>query len=262
MDFSNTLFRASGIGHLMAEPKSAADKKAGNLSEGAKTHLIDVYVQNKYGRKTDISNKYIEKGLQVEEDAITLFSRVKKRFFKKNELHMHNQYLKGTPDLFEGLEISIAEEIIDIKSSWDIYTFFRVHTKDINSLYWYQLQAYMALTGAKKATLAYCLVNTPELMLMDEKRRLFYKMNAGTEENADYIKAAEELEKSMIYDDIPLNERVIEFNIERDDAEIENMYAKITKARKYLNELDRKLSPSVLLAEFDSSVKATIISND
>lgn len=261
MDFTNLLFRASGNGNLMVEPQSAADKKAGNLSETAKNYLIDVYVQNKYGRQTDISNRYIQKGLQVEEDAITLYSRVKKRFFKKNEKHLSNRFIKGTPDLFTGLEIKAAEEIIDIKSSWDIYTFFRVHTKKISNIYYWQLQSYMALTGAKKATLAYCLVNTPEAMIDDEKRKLFYKMNVPSEDKS-YIEACDELDKAMTYDDIPLSERVITFPVERNDADIELLYSKVEKARAYLQNLDYQLGGNpVLLAEYKPDLKLTLVTD-
>lgn len=260
MNFDITLFRASGIGNLMTEPKLKADKEAGNLSEGAKTNLIDIYVSNKYGRNTDIQNRYISKGLMVEEEGITLYSRVKKNIFFKNEEHLSNQFLKGTPDLFTGKDIHHAESIIDIKCSWDIFTFFRVFTKDINSIYYYQLQAYMALTGAKSAKLAYCLIDTPDTLIQDEKRKLMYKMNCVTNESEEYLKACEELEKSMLYPDIPMKEKLIEFEVLRDDKVIENMYAKIIKARQFLNELEESISPLVgLLAIKDKEVAATII---
>lgn len=238
MNFSNTLFRCSSIGHLMTEPKSKSDKDAGNLSEGAKTHLIDIYVSNKYGRQSDVQNKYITKGLLVEEESITLYSRYKKQYFKKNERHLSNDFIKGTPDLFTGLEISEADTIIDVKSSWDIFTFFRVKTKSINSLYWWQLQGYMALTGARSATLAYCLVNIPDVLIADEKRKLMWKMGCATDESPEFKEACEELDKLLRYDDIPLNEKVIEFNVERDDDAIESLYSKIEKARNYLNSID------------------------
>lgn len=247
VDFSNILFRCSGLGHIMSEPISKADKDAGNLSEGTKTHLIDIYVHQKYERQTDISNKYIAKGLACEEDGITLYSRVKKTFFKKNEEHLGNDYIKGTPDLFTGKSIHRAESIIDIKVSWDIYTFFRTQTKKVNSLYYWQLQGYMWLTGATKATLAYTLVNTPEIFLNDEKRRLFYKLSCVTEESPEYIEACIELEKSMCYDDIPLNERLIVFEVERNDADINRIEAKVLKCRAYLQELQRHLSPELEL---------------
>lgn len=122
MDFSKQLFNCSSSGYLMTDPTSKAAKEAGELSEGTKTHLIDIFIRSKYNRKTDIFNKYVEKGLAVEEDAITLYARVKKAFFKKNEVKVSNDFIKGYPDLFTGLEIKDAESIIDIKASWDIYT--------------------------------------------------------------------------------------------------------------------------------------------
>jgi hypothetical protein len=259
MDFSNILFRCSASGHLMTDPQSKEAKARGDISEGCKTHLIDVYVANKYGRHTDISNKYTEKGLKVEEDSITLYSRVKKTFFRKNDLRLSNDFIKGTPDLFTGIEISSADTIIDIKSSWDIYTFFRVHTQPMNKLYYWQLQSYMALTGARSAKLVYCLVNTPDTFLLDEKRKLFYRMNAGTEENKEYQEACEKLEASMYFDDIPMHERVIEFEVERNDEDIERMYRKIEKCRTYLNALEKQLNPPVAIAEHDHEVNATIV---
>jgi hypothetical protein len=232
----------------MTEPRAKKDKDAGNLSEGAKTHLIDIFVSAKYGRQTDIQNKYINKGLMVEEDSITLYSRIKKTFFKKNEKRLRNDYLMGMPDMFTGLEIEAADTIIDVKSSWDIFTFFRTHTKEINSLYYWQLQAYMALTGALKAKLAYCLIDTPAMLINDEKRRLMYKMGCATEESDEFHKACKELEKAMIYDDIPFKERMIEFDVPRDNEAIETMYSRIIKAREYLNALENELRPQLLTA--------------
>jgi len=233
----NVLFRCSSLGHLMTEPISKADKEAGNLSESAKTNLIDIYVRETYGRQTDISSKFIEKGLMVEEDSITLYSRVKKNFFKKNEEHLSNEFLRGTPDLFTGKSIDTADCIIDIKSSWDIFTFFRAKHKKINPLYYWQLQGYMALTGAKKATLAYCLVNTPDAFIQDEKRKVFYKMNIATEDNEVYQEACKHLDLAMTYEDIPMEDRIAEFHIERDEAGIERLYQKVEKAREYLNQM-------------------------
>jgi hypothetical protein len=239
----------------MTEPRS----KTETLSETTKTHLIDVYVAAKYGRQTDIQNRYIEKGNMVEEDSITLYSRVKKTFFKKNDHSLSNEFIKGTPDLFTGLEISGAETIIDIKSSWDIYTFFRVHTQPLNKMYYWQLQGYMALTGARKAKLVYCLVNTPEPLIMDEERKLMYRMGAATTENPEFIKACEEIRKSMTYDDIPMTERVIEIDIERSEEDIQRLYSRVVECRKFLNELEAKLHTSVVVAEHDKEVNATIV---
>lgn len=206
------------------------------LSETCKTHLVDLFVSKKYNRQTDIENRYIKKGLQVEEDSITLLSRVTKTFYKKNEERLNNEYITGLPDLFRGDSIHTADHITDIKSSWDIFTFFRTQAKGLNKMYYWQLQGYMALTGAKNATLAYCLVNTPDVMIEDEKRRMLWKMGVLTDQNPDYINACEELEASMRYDDIPMSERLYMIDIERNDADIEKMYQRVKDCRNWMNE--------------------------
>src|SRR5688572_14682194 len=184
--FDNTLIRCSCLGKIMTEARSKSEV----LSETTKTYLRQLFREIKYDRKKEITTKYMEKGLMVEEDAITLYSLVKKRFFKKNEERVKNDYLCGTPDLFIGESIEQAKEIIDIKSSWDLFT-FPFPSDKINKDYFYQLQGYMFLTGAEKATLVYCLIDTPLTLINDEKRKLLYKMGVVTDENPDYMAACE-----------------------------------------------------------------------
>lgn len=258
MDFTKTLFRCSSLGHLMTDPRNAGDKKAGNLSETAKTHLIDVFVSNKYGRNTDIQNKYIQKGLLVEEDSITLYSRVTKTFHKKNELPLSNDFIKGTPDLYVGNSIDKADHIIDIKSSFDIFTFFRNHNNDLNNLYYWQVQGYMDLTGAKSAAVVYCLVDTPEVIINDEKRKLMWKMGCATSENEDFLQACTELDRLLTYKDIPIHERMIEFKVDRNQEDIDRMHSRVEKAREYLDVLQKRVDPSVALVSYDESVKTII----
>lgn len=228
---NNILFRASSNGHLMVEPKTKSEL----IAQGVKTHLVDVFVSYKYGRKTEINTKYINKGLQVEEDSITLYSRAKKTFLKKNEVTLSNEFICGTPDLYLGKSIEEAEEIIDIKSSWDIFTFFRAKNNPLNKMYYWQLQSYMALTGAKKSKLVYCLIDTPHAMIEDEKYKLRYKMGVIDPNNEDYINACNELERSMIYDDIPLTEKYFEIEVLRCDEDIERLYSRITTCREWMN---------------------------
>lgn len=228
--FEDLKIRCSGIKHVMTEPKTKKAKEAGELSVSVKTHLSDLFVSHVYGRNTNIENKYTIKGHMVEEDSLTLYTRYKKQgILYKNEEHFNNDYIQGTPDIIKG------DTIIDIKSSWDIFTFFR--NKDaasINSMYYWQLQGYMALTGANKAVIAYCLVDTPPTLREDEKRRLFFKMNAATTEDKDYQLACEELDSKMVYDDIPLTEKVIEVSIDRNDSDIDRIYKRVVECREYM----------------------------
>ena len=227
------LFRCSSLGHIMTESRSKSEP----LSETTKTHLADKYVSAKYGRETDITNKYVRKGLMVEEDSITLYSRYKKEFYKKNEFTLSNRYISGTPDLFTGAMIHDAELIVDVKSSWDIFTFFRNSQAKLNKAYYWQLQGYMALTGAQMAKLVYCLVDTPKPLLYDELSRLKWKMgviNPETDEN--YNAACKELERLAKYDDMPIAERIIEIDVPRNDDDIERMYQRVEQCRAYMNE--------------------------
>lgn len=223
-------FRCSSLGYIMTDPRS----KSETLSETCKGHLADVMVLAKYGRQTDIKSKYITKGLMVEEDSITLYSRITKTFFKKNEEWLQNDFITGTPDIYVGETIQTAERIIDIKSSWDIFTFFRNHEAKLNQNYYWQLQGYMWLTGAKYATLAYCLVNTPDTLIYDEERKLMYQMGAVTHETPEYIKACEELRKNLVFDDIPLDERLITIEIERDDTAIAKIQQRVNDCRVHM----------------------------
>ena len=225
----NLLIRCSSLGNIMTEPRN----KSETLSETCKKHLTQLYVEHHYKRTYDIENKYVIKGLLVEEDSLTLYSRLHGVAFIKNEQRFSNSFICGTPDITPDQRDGI---VTDIKSSWNIFTFFQTRAEKLNQSYYWQLQGYCALTGAKGATLAYCLINTPAVLINDEKRRLQWKMNVIDDSNAEFQQAEAELEFTMTYDDIPLAERVNEISIERNDADIERIYERVKLCRKYLNE--------------------------
>lgn len=236
MNFDNYLFRASSIGLIMTNERSGK-----SMGETAKGKLLEIWIKEKYGRDKELINKYIQKGLAVEEDSITLYSRNKKKFYKKNEDTLKNEFICGTPDLYEGESIDKAEIIIDIKSSWDIFTFFSVIHKPMNTHYIYQLQSYMALTGAKEARLVYCLVSTPEPLILDEMNKLKWKMGVADPSTDEvYKKACDYLETSLRFEDIPIEDRFIDFIIKRDDNVIDSIYERVKLCRQFLNELTGK----------------------
>lgn len=225
--FDNYKFRASAIGKIMTEGRSKGDL----LGETCKAYLLECYISEVYGRKKDFKNKYIEKGLAVEEDSLTLYSRCTKKVYFKNQEHLKNDFVCGTPDI-------IDDDIIDIKSSWDIFTYFSVFHRPLNKDYIYQLQTYMALTGKKNSKLVYCLVNTPESLISDAKWKLAREM--GVLDNAahpEYIKACAQIDKEMVFDDIPMKDRYIEFGIPYDQNVMQTVYDRIVICRDFLNKL-------------------------
>ena len=224
----------------MVQPQAKAAKDAGELSETGKAYLIKLYIEHKYGRVKDIYSKYLDKGKSAEEDSIALLSEFDGKDYQKNEEKIFNEHICGTPDLFLGESIHNADEIIDIKTSWGLESFFDNLSKPVNPYYVAQLQCYMALSGAHTAWIAYCLVSTPFGLVEAEKKSLLWKMNVISEDSPEYRKAAAELENNMVFDDIPVADRILKFKVTRDEEMIENIYKKVSKARDFLADFEYK----------------------
>jgi len=217
---------------LVAELEPIRDKV--ELSETCKTYLTEVYIGLKYGRTKEITSKYFEKGIICEEDSITLLSRVTKTMYLKNEENLKNDFISGTPDIFKGETIATSEYVPDIKTSWDIFTFFDHKIKGLSKDNYWQIQGYLWLTGAKNGSINHCLVNTPDGLIENEKKSFLYK-NPGL--SPDQLDAAfAEIDRNSKYDDIPIQERVHIFEIERNESDIDRLKIRIGECRKYLVE--------------------------
>jgi hypothetical protein len=237
MDFSQTLIRASSVGHLMTEPVAKADKEAGLLSKSAQKYLIEVYIAEKYGRKRDVQTKQMRKGNEVEEEAIQMLGNYLQKDLNKNTVRLDNEYIAGTPDVIELHEGGAT--IYDVKSSYDLWSFLNNLPDKLDSLYYWQMQSYMFLTGADKSYIAYCLLSTPFEIVMQEQKSLLYKMNVVSEESPEYIKEAEKIEFNSTFEDIDPSERILLFSVDRNDDDIEKIKAKVLKARTFLQEIEQ-----------------------
>lgn len=200
------------------------------LGETCKKHLIQCYVDMRYHRRKDIRNKYITKGLAVEEKGITLYSRVMKQFYKKNDQMFENEYIIGTPD--------IVHNVMDIKSSWDIWTFYNVLATAPNKDYWWQLQGYMDLCDDDISQLIYVLISTPEDLIQQELRWLARDMAVDVFNPTPlYIEACEAVRHEMTFEDIPIERRYHEHTFRRDKEKMAECYEKLKLCREFLNKL-------------------------
>jgi hypothetical protein len=224
--FDKQLFRCSALGRLMTNDRSG--KKMG---ETAKSYLQELYMEVKFGIRKDVLSKFINKGLMVEESAIALLSKVHGDFYTKNDEWFSNQYISGTPDI-------IQDGIIrDIKSSWDANTFPMFDTELPNKHYFYQMQGYMWLTDCEIAYVDYVLIDTPDQLIEDEKRRTAWKMGLLDDVSHEYLEACEQIDKTHRFSQIPDELRVKSFEIKRDEDVIESMKSRILEAREYLKSL-------------------------
>ena len=231
-------FRCSSLGYLMTDPQSAKDKEAGELGKVAKTYINDVYIRIKYGRKKTVVSKYLEKGISVEDDSIALVSAIHGKMYQKNETNFENEFLTGTPDI-------VDSQIIDTKSSWDIYTFFK---SELTPMYEWQIRGYMWLTGIKSGILAYCLINTPEYILQSEIKKAHWPLINAQEFTTDQVilKRLEEEKKKIIeqiyvnctFNDIELEKKFRPFQIEYDEQKEKQIETRLKKAIEYYNTLN------------------------
>lgn len=222
-------------------PALEACKDDEELSVGAKTYLASLYAWEKY-RKWSVTkergNKYTAKGKAAEDDSIELISKLDGIIYIKNEEPVENEFFTGTPDLFLGESITNAEYIIDIKSPWDAETFFANLGKPLNPRYWWQIQGYLALSGAQVGEVSFCLVDVPEAILNQELERLARKLDCATLENAEYKYQAAELIHNLTFKDMPLEDKRIKFIVQRDDEAIERAKKKVQKCREHLIEIE------------------------
>jgi hypothetical protein len=249
----------SPLSHLSCETIKPTET---DLPDGVISHIVDAYTTKKYNRFEEIHTNILSKGNEVEEDAITMVSLMNKKFFKKNEDRIKNDYIIGTPDLFEGPSIHEATAIRDTKSAWSVFTFTRHKNKPLPKEYYWQGQGYMELTGAKVCYFDFCLLNTPYHIVESEIRKQSYKyknmempvwMQIQIIANHVYDKKTfneyiEELgfrttnfdnDASIVYAgfvEIPMADRYYSIEIKHNQEDIDMLYKRIELCRQHIKE--------------------------
>lgn len=201
-----------------------------DLSATTKSYLKELHAQEVFGKTSEIKSKFLDKGIQVEEDSITLYSDIIGRPFYKNKERRSDDWITGEPD-------NAKDKIRDIKSSWSLDTFPMYETALKNQDYYWQLQGYMELFDLDDAELIYCLVDTPEMLVDDEKRRTSWKL--GMIELTEELE--NEIERNMRFDDIPQELRCRVFPVQRDRNAMAQLREQITRARNYMTQLSEEL---------------------
>jgi len=298
LNFDNYLFRCSSLGKLMVGVKpnltenqekemirllenqskgkitekqtitlgDLLDKKnaKNELSTTTKNYLTEIHKEVLFKRRSDLKNKYLDKGIQVEDISFTLYSNVSKKPFYKNKERLYNDFFQGEPD-------NKTAKIRDIKSSWDYSTFPFYETEISNKDYICQLNGYIDLTGLEEAELIYCLVDTPFKIINDELRRSDWKFNIMDNDGNirdESIKLVVEMVSNMLYThgglveycnenpavniewfedfrEVPENLRVKIFETKKDENLIKTMKEQVVKCREYLNGLTEKVAEMI-----------------
>lgn len=159
------IIRCSSLKLAMTEARA---KNAG-LSESAKKVVEDEVRALYFGVRERISNKFMQKGIDCEQQSIDLLNNVEFRLSKpyvKNTERRSNDWITGECDIYD----PDTKLIRDIKTSWSLATFplFATNADD----YEWQMRGYMMLWDCDEASVDYCLVDTPEHLIGYEQREL------------------------------------------------------------------------------------------
>lgn len=221
MNWETYKFRAHALPKLMVNGR----KKSDPLSETTKAYLREVYIAEVYGRvKYDSTNKYTNKGIQVESDSLALYSTVTGDPIFKNVEGYENEYISGTPDVVK------PNRVLDAKSSWDLWTFSAVTQDSAIKDYGAQMQGYMWLTDRPLAELFYSLTNTPDEIVAGEIYKLGFSMPGLSTDQA----LEDMVRRNYIFDDIAPEQRLKIFTVERDEEYIEKIKQRVIDCRYYL----------------------------
>lgn len=233
--------------------KSLQRKEKGEdeLSSGIITHLEDVFRAVFWRRKRHLSNKYLDKGLLVEQDILDLASQLDGEFYIKNGSRHKNDYLQGEWDNFQ-------IKIRDAKANYDMKTYDEA---ELTSLYSWQIKGYsfiakdvFNLDHYPKGELMYGLVNNPLHHIQNETTRQFYAHGNPSDTDEKWKEVRRQIERNMIFDidifrrdyphyqfeneildfDVPAIFRLKKFEVETTNEDIEHIKRRVLMCRIYL----------------------------
>jgi hypothetical protein len=187
------------------------------LPKGAKTYIEGLVDQYVYNYEDSIDNKYVRKGLAVEDSddedinksAIKIANSLFFTEYSKSLSYLKKGYFHGHPDI----EDEDEQMIIDIKSSWNKKTFPKKPGDGHDSTYEWQGKLYCYMKGWCRFRLCYVLMSTPEELVPDNEHDSLHYVN-----------------------DLPLNLRVTYLDYELTDKDIKKIERRENSAVKYAKE--------------------------
>lgn len=251
--------RCSSIGHIMTNAKGAITENQLNeidelsnkekitekqqeklnsliykrdnpeLSDTAKTYCKSWLKSQLYDRRIEFTSKYTDKGLIMEDESIDFVAeQLKLGMLFKDDKYLEDDFMTGHMD------ISLPDEVHDIKNSWSWETFPLLETEIPNHLYYWQLQGYMSLANKHKAKLIYVLSDTPQHLIEREARNYCFYNGYGDLDMEIY----NEFHKKLTYQDVDPKFKIKIFEIERNDSDIQKIKDRVIECRNYIEMLN------------------------
>ena len=275
MDFSQVRFNPSRLGYVMADAKGIMsdtmrlelsrlkiketltqiqewrmadlqyrldtyDPK--KVSGGCEGYLIGLYSFLKYGRRPEFKGDapiQLIKGLRSEVRATEMVARVTAQNLFRYKKRFTDEYLSGQLDVLDAKDFHESKVIIEIKNSAGLHGFIRSSKEPLPRKYFWQMQGYFALIGKENGIVYNCLVDYPDHIIKEQHDLLFAELCPDGIMTDFFEEEWNEKEKGFRFSDIPEEERIIPFPVERDEKSIERIYEKIDICREWMAEFEK-----------------------
>lgn len=211
------------------------------LSDGYIGYLCAEYSYITTGKiavdKEFLSLDQMVKGKIVEPESIATLCIADGVLYTPNDEkeRVSNDFLTGEVDAYLGESIMTSTVIPDVKSIWDYPTFLTKINQKLSLANTKQIRGYMDITGATQGFIADVLINTPPEVVESIKWKLMRKLGSATEESPEFLRKWTIIERSMYFDDIPINQRVNKKYVEPfTEFERQKIYDKVKYGRDWL----------------------------
>jgi len=198
------------------------------LGKTGQSYAEQWYKEQFFKRRKEFTSKYTNKGNIMEDNSIDFVTdQLGLGFVLKNDKYFENEFMTGTPDVI------LPDMIIDVKNSWDCFTFPLLDTSIPDSDYYWQAQCYMHLTGIKKYKLCYVLSDTPIHLI--EKEAFYYCKNNGYD-GLD-VDVYENFVAKMTYPDIDDKHKLKVYDIDYNPDESVKIQDRVIECRSHLDKI-------------------------
>jgi hypothetical protein len=206
-----------------------------SVNDTAKQILATLFAREVHGKSTISSAAAVnplQRGTFSESDGISLLSQLDGIEYTKNDELFENKFIKGVPDVFYGE--GKKKVVIDVKCPLDMASFLLKANHFKDHQYEWQMQGYLWITGSMYGEIAYCLVNTPQHIIDLQKSKIINNARLSGRLNDNTYRAAENLQQSLTYDDIPIDKRVIRYKVHFSKDKVERIKKSVLMAREWL----------------------------
>lgn len=179
----------------------------------------------------------INKGKRGEGEAGEMLIRLDKLPYRVHKERIYNDYLSGEIDLYLGESVMEAEQIDDIKNSWDHPTFLKKINNGLEAGQEQQVQGYMDISGAGRGNIVNALINMSPTEIEEMRWKVARKLGAATPESPEVLEVWPIWYRSMVFDHMPIHKRIHKIPIQPlTDFQRQKLYDKVKICRQWLSD--------------------------